>query len=80
MIFKTDCKKSRRKKYKTRDSPPYPANKCPNMQKMGNDGRYYHSEKDKNNVYKWKPLVIKSRRKKPSSNNKTKKNKLLFFF
>jgi hypothetical protein len=69
------CSKSSLKKYQTRDSPPYPANDCPNMKKMGNDGRYYTSKKDVNNVYKWKPMVIKSKRtrKRSVSSKSTKK-------
>jgi len=47
------CVKINTKKYLTRDSPPYPANQCPNEIKKGNDGNYYQSKPDKNGVYKW---------------------------
>jgi hypothetical protein len=47
------CVISKTKKYRTRSSPPYPANQCPGTKKMGNDGRYYKSVADVNRVYKW---------------------------
>ena len=47
------CVISKTKKYRTRSSPPYPANQCPDAKKMGNDGRYYKSVADVNRVYKW---------------------------
>jgi hypothetical protein len=47
------CVISKTKKYRTRSSPPYPANQCPGAKKMGNDGRYYKSVADVNRVYKW---------------------------
>lgn len=43
-------------KYRTRNSPPYPANKCKSTKKRGNDGKMYLSESDKNGVYKWAPI------------------------
>ncbi len=48
------CKQSTSKKYTTRPSPPFPANSCPNMTKMGNDGQMYKSIANRNNVYQWK--------------------------
>ena len=48
------CKKQTTKKYMTRKSPPYPANECASARRMGNDGKFYTSTKDVNNVYKWK--------------------------
>ena len=47
-------------KYKNRKSPPYPANNNKNKIKKGNDGLKYKSISDKNNVYRWKKLPIKS--------------------
>jgi hypothetical protein len=49
----SQCEKSNNKKYVTRNSPPYPANKCKEMIKKGNDGKEYISKKDKNGIYKW---------------------------
>lgn len=50
---KRKCEKVDEEKYKTRDSPPYHANDCPNEIKEGNDENLYVSKKDKNGVYKW---------------------------
>jgi hypothetical protein len=47
------CVIRKTKKYRNRSSPPYPANKCPGVKKMGNDGRYYKSVADVNGIYKW---------------------------
>lgn len=45
------------KKYKTRKSPPYPANEnCGKIMK-GNDGNMYISKPNKNNVCSWKKNV-----------------------
>ena len=49
----SQCEKSNNKKYVVRNSPPYPANKCKEMIKEGNDGEQYISKKDKNGIYKW---------------------------
>lgn len=35
--------KGGKKKYQSRNSPPYPAQKCPNKKKIGNDGKMYSS-------------------------------------
>jgi hypothetical protein len=53
-------------KYRTRNSPPYPANKCQSTKKRGNDGKMYLSESDKNGVYIWVPI----------NKNKTVKSKV----
>jgi hypothetical protein len=50
------CKESTLQKYKTRPSPPFPANSCPDMNKIGNDGKMYKSIANRNNVYSWKLL------------------------
>lgn len=42
------------KKYLTRNSPPYPANKHCGEKKKGNNGKMYISVADKNNVCRWK--------------------------
>ena len=56
------------KKYVKRPSPPFPANKCKNMTKKGNNNKFFKSTADKNGVYKWVAL---------KSVNKTKKIKLI---
>ncbi len=58
------CKIQTVKKYKERNSPPYPAQECKGKQKKGNDGKLYKSESDKRGIYRWKLI-----------SNKTKKNK-----
>jgi len=42
------------KKYKSRDSPPLPANKNCGKTMKGNDGLFYTSQPNKNNVCSWK--------------------------
>jgi hypothetical protein len=42
------------KKYKNRNSPPYPANKNCNKEMMGNDGKLYISKPNVNNVCSWR--------------------------
>jgi len=51
--LKKRCKKMTTKKYTTRNSPPYPANKCLREIKKGNDGNMYISKRNVNNVYRW---------------------------
>jgi len=60
------CTKSNDSKYKTRPSPPYPAQNCKNLIKTGNNGKKYISVSDKNGIYKWK-LSPKSRSRKRRS-------------
>lgn len=55
---KTTCVKQTLKKYTTRNSPPYPANKCKTKKKKGNDGKFYIS-KAKGGTYKWVPFAKK---------------------
>ena len=50
------CKKLTGKKYRTRSSPSYSAQDCPNMKKKGNDGNYYISTQNKSKIYTWKKL------------------------
>ncbi len=61
------CVSESTKKYVKRPSPPFPANKCKNMTKKGNNGKFFKSTSDKKGVYKW--IALKSV-------NKTKKIKL----
>lgn len=51
-----ECKKLKTKKYRTRSSPSYSAQSCPNMKKKGNDGNYYISTQNKSKIYTWKKL------------------------
>ena len=53
---KTTCVKQTLKKYTTRKSPPYPANKCKTKKRKGNDGKFYIS-KAKGGTYKWAPFA-----------------------
>ena len=55
---KTTCVKQTLKKYITRKSPAYPANKCKNKKRKGNDGKFYIS-KAKGGTYKWVPFAKK---------------------
>lgn len=41
------------KKYLTRESPPYPANECCNMNIIGNDGNMWKSVRSSNGVCRW---------------------------
>jgi len=50
---KTMKGQTRKKKYLTRDSPPYPANEYCGKKKKGNDGLMYLSIPDKNGICKW---------------------------
>ena len=44
---------TRKLKYKTRDSPPYPANEHCGERKKGNDGKFYTSVPNKNKICRW---------------------------
>lgn len=70
MANKTKCVKDNTKKYKTRPSPPFPANKCKGKTKKGNNGKMFKSKPDVNGVHKWVAVVSAS-----SSSTKTKKTK-----
>ena len=52
------CSKQSTKKYKSRKSPPYPANKCCNSKKKGNDGKMYLSKK-KGRSCRWSKISKK---------------------
>lgn len=60
---KTTCVKQTRKKYTSRKSPPYPANKCKTKKRKGNDGKFYIS-KAKGGTYKWVPFAGHKKSKK----------------
>lgn len=68
---KTKCVKDDTKKYKTRSSPPFPANKCKGKTKKGNNGKMFKSKPDVNGVHKWVAVVSASNTK----STKTKANK-----
>jgi len=70
MANKTKCVKDNTKKYKTRPSPPFPANKCKGKTKKGNNGKMFKSKPDVNGVHKWVAVVSAS-----ASATKTKKTK-----
>jgi hypothetical protein len=67
---KTKCVKDNTKKYKSRPSPPFPANKCKGKTKKGNNGKMFKSKPDVNGVHKWVAVVSAS-----ASATKTKKTK-----
>jgi len=52
------CKNlSHLKKYRERHSPPYSANKCPpGIRKLGNDGKRYYTDPNKNGINTWRLL------------------------
>lgn len=58
-----ECIKMTTDKYIFRNSPPYPANKCKSMKKMGNDGNTYLSQPDKNGTYKWVNKTLRVKKK-----------------
>ena len=49
----SDCVKKYETKYRERNSPPFPANKCKTLKKKGNDGFMYKSIGNKNGVFRW---------------------------
>lgn len=57
---KRGCVRKYTKKYVSRNSPPYPANRCPGRKMMGNDGKMYLSRKiGKSKSFKWVKQVKK---------------------
>jgi hypothetical protein len=58
---KTKCVKDNTQKYKTRPSPPFPANKCKGKTKKGNNGKMFKSKPDVNGVHKWVAVVSASK-------------------
>lgn len=46
------------KKYRsrTRKSPPYPANECGGLTKIGNDGTRYKSKRNSRGIYQWRKI------------------------
>ncbi len=51
------CVKKSTKKYLSRKSPPFPANRCRGRKMMGNDGQMYLSVNTVNNVCRWVKVV-----------------------
>lgn len=49
----TACRRQTAKKYRSRPSPPFPAQSCRGTRKRGNDGRTYVSTPDARGVYRW---------------------------
>ena len=75
---KTKCVKDETKKYKTRPSPPFPANKCKGKTKKGNNGKMFKSKPDSNGVHKWVAVVPASKAtatKSKATKTKAKKTK-----
>ena len=66
-----DCKKNYTAKYRERNSPSFPANKCKDMKKKGNDGKMYHSVPSKNGVYRWVKVGSNVTRKAPKTSKVT---------
>lgn len=58
-----NCRRSTLKKYKSRPSPPFPAQDCKSKKKKGNDGAMYQSVADSSGVYRWRPLETKKQNK-----------------
>lgn len=75
MANKTKCVKDNTKKYKTRPSPPFPANKCKGKTKKGNNGKMFKSKPDVNGVHKWVAVVSASASATKTKKTKTKKTK-----
>jgi len=79
MANKTKCVKDNTKKYKTRPSPPFPANKCKGKTKKGNNGKMFKSKPDANGVHKWVAVVsagaTKTKTKAKAKKTTTKKRK-----
>jgi hypothetical protein len=50
------CVMQTTKKYLSRPSPPYPANKCCGMKKIGNDGVKYIAEPNVAGICAWKKV------------------------
>jgi hypothetical protein len=72
MANKTTCIKQDSKKYKTRTSPPFPANKCKGKTKKGNNGKMFKSRPDANGVHKWVAVVSTSKNKTKKKTKSTK--------
>jgi len=55
------CIKSRRAKYISRPGPPYPAQDCKDLVKLGNDRKKYKSVSNNKGIYQWKKIAKKSK-------------------
>ena len=47
------CEQHFTKRYTSRPSPPYPAQNCKGMRKLGNDNHPWNSERSRNGTYRW---------------------------
>jgi len=50
---KSECVRQHRSKYIKRKSPPFPANKCKNQYRAGNDGLLWFSKANIKGVHRW---------------------------
>ena len=54
---KSECVRQHTSKYIKRKSPPFPANKCKNQYRAGNDGLLWFSKANKKGVHRWVPIT-----------------------
>ena len=54
---KSECVRQHRSKYIKRKSPPFPANKCKNQYRAGNDGLLWFSKANIKGVHRWVPIT-----------------------
>jgi hypothetical protein len=52
------CKPQFTKKYLSRPSPNFPANKCRGQSLVGQDGHMYRSKSDSRGIYRWSKIHI----------------------
>ncbi len=76
-LFKMSCTIQSTKKYLSRNSPPYPANKCCKKTLKGNDNQMYISVANKNGVCAWKLASSKRSSKSSKSSKETKAKKVV---
>lgn len=76
------CSRQTSKKYTSRSSPPYPANKCCGQTKKGNDGSMYVSTRNRSGVCSWsakkrsrRTPTKRSTKSSSSSRNLSRKSK-----
>lgn len=77
------CTRKSTAKYTSRPGPPYPANECCGLQRMGNDGKLYKSEMTRSGSCVWKKKaasrsksVRRKTYKKSKSRSKSPKRKV----
>ena len=54
---KSECVRQHGSKYIKRKSPPFPANKCKNQYRAGNDGLLWFSKANIKGVHRWVPIT-----------------------